>query len=43
LSGRFLGDFFEIDGLKFSPEEFIETFSEYAGWKFTIKFEDLLE
>jgi hypothetical protein len=43
LSGRFLGDFFEIDGLKFSPEEFIETFSAYAGWKFTIKFEDLSE
>lgn len=41
MSGRFLGDYFEIDGLKFSPEEFVETFSAYAGWKFTIKFDDL--
>ncbi|MDZ4059319.1 MAG: hypothetical protein U1D64_04660 [Bacteroidales bacterium] len=40
IKGRFLGDCFEIDGLKFTPEEFIETFDEYQGWDFSISFHD---
>jgi hypothetical protein len=43
MSGRFLGDYFEIDGLKFSSEDFMELIGVYAGYKFTIKFEDLTE
>jgi hypothetical protein len=38
LAGRFLGDCFEIDGLKLTPEEFIQTFSSCEGFKFTMKF-----
>ena len=41
LGGRFLGDCFEIDGLRLTPEEFIQTFGAFEGFKFTMEFADL--
>jgi len=40
LAGRFHGDYFEVDGLKLTHEEFIQTISCYEGWHFTLKFDD---
>lgn len=41
IKGRFLGDYFEVDGLRLSPEEFVEAVECYNGWSFSIKFNDL--
>lgn len=43
LVGRFLGDYFEIDGLKLTPEEFIQTFSAYEGFQFKMQFMDMTD
>ncbi len=41
IKGRFLGDYFEVDGLRLSPEEFIKAIECYQGWNFSIRFHDL--
>lgn len=41
IKGRFLGDYFEVDGLRLSPDEFIKAIECYQGWNFSIKFHEL--
>lgn len=43
IKGRFMGEYFEVDGLKLSPEEFLQTCRCYEGWGFSLKFHDLSE
>lgn len=43
LKGRFLGEYFEVDGIRLSHEEFVQTFSSYEGFKFTMRFKDMTD
>lgn len=43
MKGRFLGEYFEVDGYKLTLEQFVRTFSAYEGFKFTMEFNDMTD
>ncbi|SFK78696.1 DUF7713 domain-containing protein [Proteiniphilum acetatigenes] len=42
MKGRFLGEYFEVDGYKLTLEQF-RTFRAFEGFKFTMQFDDITD